>query len=97
MGPPRRVGASSSELLKATNYGDDEAENQHEPSERCPRDGRDHKERTHSFPRAISSYYADRCLVALTCAPAARGKGRSAVRACGCFISDIFRAFRAFD
>jgi len=54
MSAPRRVGASSSELLKATNYEDDEADNQHEPSERCPRDSRDqprdHKERTHSFP-----------------------------------------------
>ncbi len=28
------IGASSSELLKATNYEDDEADNQHEPSER---------------------------------------------------------------
>jgi hypothetical protein len=34
--PPKRVGASSSELLKATNYEDDEADNHHEPSERCP-------------------------------------------------------------
>ena len=64
---------TSSELLKATNYEDDEADNQHEPSERCPRDSRDqprdHKERTHSFPPATSPYYADRPLGGLDLRP----------------------------
>jgi hypothetical protein len=71
-----------------SDHPDDKEEESARAIRTLPRDGRDLRSAS-TASRATSSYYADRCLVARLCARCS-WKGAPAVRACGCFITDIF-------